>query len=66
MGVHGFDLINYFTGSTIESIHSRSTSLIDAKIKEIGLPDHALASFRLTNGVIGTLHITLRAAYGYD
>lgn len=66
MAIHDFDMFRYLSGSEVEEIYVQGANLVDPAIGEAGDIDTAVISIKFTNGVLGCLDISRKAAYGYD
>jgi myo-inositol 2-dehydrogenase/D-chiro-inositol 1-dehydrogenase len=59
--IHDFDMVRFLTGSEFDEVYV----LPGDHVHRAGVIDTAVVSFRLGNGVIGTIDNS-QAAYGYD
>ncbi len=66
MTIHDFDMTRFLIGSEVEEVFALGGVMSDPAIGEAGDVDTCVVSLRMTNGVIGTISNSRRAAYGYD
>ena len=66
MTIHDFDMTRFLMGSEVEQVFALGGVMSDPAIGEAGDVDTCVVSLRMTNGVIGTISNSRRAAYGYD
>jgi myo-inositol 2-dehydrogenase / D-chiro-inositol 1-dehydrogenase len=66
MTIHDFDMARFLIGSEVEEIFVLAGVMDDPAIGAEGDVDTAVIMLRFTNGVIGTIDNSRRAAYGYD
>lgn len=65
-GVHEFDLVEWMTGLTIESVTARNLPLVEESIRDVGDVDNLLALLDLTGGAVATVDLTRNCRYGDD
>ncbi|MFV1999513.1 MAG: Gfo/Idh/MocA family oxidoreductase [Acidimicrobiia bacterium] len=65
-GVHEFDLVEWFTGSTVVSVTGRNLRLVDPAVGTSGDVDNLLALLDLENGVTATVDLSRNSRYGDD
>lgn len=66
MTIHDFDMARFLIGDEVEEIFALAGVMVDPAIGTAGDVDTAVLTLRFTNGVIGTIENSRRAAYGYD
>jgi len=66
MTIHDFDMARFLIGSEVEEIFVQAGVMDDPAIGEVGDVDTAVVILQFTNGVIGMISNSRRAAYGYD
>ena len=66
MTIHDFDMARFLIGDEVEEIYTAAGVMVDPAIGEAGDLDTALVVLRFSNGVIGTIDNSRKAAYGYD
>ncbi len=66
MTIHDFDMARFLIGSEVEEIFVQTAVMDDPAIGEAGDVDTAFILLQFSNGVIGTISNSRRAAYGYD
>jgi len=66
MTIHDFDMARFLIGSEVEEIFVQAAVMDDPAIGAMGDVDTAVTLLHFTNGVIGTIDNSRRAAYGYD
>ncbi|GIP16403.1 inositol 2-dehydrogenase [Paenibacillus montaniterrae] len=66
MSIHDFDMARFLAGSEVETVFAEGTVLVDPAIGELGDIDTAIVTLRFTNGALGVIDNSRRAAYGYD
>ncbi len=66
MTIHDFDMARFLIGAEVEEIFTLAGVRVDPAIGAAGDVDTALILLKFTNGVIGTIDNSRRAAYGYD
>ncbi len=66
MTIHDFDMARFLVGSEAEQIVVLAGVMDDPAIGAAGDVDTAVIMLQFTNGVIGTIDNSRRAAYGYD
>jgi len=66
MAVHDFDMARFLLGSEVEEVFSTTGVLVDEAIGGLGDVDTAVTILKFSNGAIGTIDNSRRAAYGYD
>src|SRR5205807_9230126 len=59
-------MTRFLMGSEVEQVFALGGVMSDPAIGEAGDVDTCVVSLRMTNGVIGTISNSRRAAYGYD
>lgn len=55
LGVHEFDLLNWYTGSQVETVYAKSRSLLH---RDLGVDDTILVTLEFENGCIGQVELT--------
>lgn len=66
MTIHDFDMARYLMGCEVDEIYAAGGVLVDPGIGEAGDIDTAVVTLRFSNGAIGTIDNSRKAAYGYD
>jgi len=66
MTVHDFDMARYLIEAEVEEVFAMAGVRIDPRIGQAGDVDTAMVMLRFTNGVIGSIDNSRKAAYGYD
>src|SRR6058998_2728915 len=66
MTIHDFDMARFLIGSEVEEIFVLANVMDSPDIAAAGDVDTAVLMLQFTNGVIGTISNSRRAAYGYD
>src|SRR5437764_15457758 len=66
MTIHDFDMARFLIGSEVEEIFVLANVMNSPDIAAAGDVDTAVLMLQFTNGVIGTISNSRRAAYGYD
>lgn len=66
MMIHDFDMAMFLAGCDVTEVYAMGTSLVDKRIGEAGDVDTAIVTLTFTNGALGVIDNSRRAAYGYD
>ncbi|EKD73389.1 MAG: hypothetical protein ACD_45C00332G0002 [uncultured bacterium] len=66
MTIHDFDMARFLLGSEIEEIYASGGVLIHSLFKEYNDIDTAVVQLKFTDGSLGVIDNSRRAAYGYD
>lgn len=66
MMIHDFDMAMFLAGCDVEEVYAMGTSLVDPRIGEAGDVDTAIVTLTFSNGALGVIDNSRRAAYGYD
>ena len=66
MTIHDFDMARFLINSEVEEIYAAGGVMIDHEIGEAGDIDTAVITLRYRDGVLGTIHNSRKAVYGYD
>jgi len=66
MTIHDFDMARFLIGSEVEEIFTYGGVRIDPEIGKAGDLDTALVLFKFSDGTLGTIDNSEKAAYGYD
>ncbi len=66
MTIHDFDMARYLIGAEVEQVFTMAGVRVDPRIGQVGDVDTALTMLRFTNGVMGSIDNSRRAAYGFD
>ena len=65
-GVHEFDLVEWLTGLTVDSVVARNLPLVDQSIGDVGDVDNLLAVVNLAGGAVATVDLSRNCRYGDD
>ena len=66
MTIHDFDMARFLIGQEVEEVYAVGDVRVDPAIGAAGDLDTAVVMLRFAGGVIGTIHNSRRAVYGYD
>jgi len=66
MTIHDFDMARFLIGSEVEEIFTYGGVRIDPEIGKAGDLDTVLIMLKFTDGTLGTIDNSEKAAYGYD
>jgi len=66
MTAHDFDMARFVLGAEVEEVFARAAVLVDPAIGEAGDVDTAAITLSFSNGAIGVIDNSRKAAYGYD
>ena len=66
MAIHDFDMARYLSGSEVEEVYASGAVLVDKAIGEAGDIDTAIVTLKFSNGALGVIDNSRKAAYGYD
>ncbi|WP_047152678.1 inositol 2-dehydrogenase [Aneurinibacillus tyrosinisolvens] len=66
MAIHDFDIARFVSGSDVEEVYVQGAVLVDPVFAAYGDIDTAITTLRFTNGAIGVIDNSRKAAYGYD
>lgn len=66
MTIHDFDMARYLVGKEVEEIYANGGVRIDPEIGKVGDLDTVLIMLKFTDGTLGTIDNSEKAAYGYD
>jgi len=66
MTIHDFDMARFLIGSEVEEIFTYGGVRIDPEIGKAGDLDTALVLLKFSDGTLGTIDNSEKAAYGYD
>ena len=65
-GVHEFDLAEWLTGSTIESVRGWSLPLVEPTLEAVGDVDNLVAVLRMKDDSVATVDLSRNSRYGDD
>lgn len=65
-GVHEFDLAEWLTGSTVETVQGHDLPLVDEAVGGVGDVDNLIAVLHLADGVMATVDLSRNGRYGDD
>ena len=65
-GVHEYDLVEWLTGLSVESVTARNLPIVDAGVKSSGDVDNLVALLDLDGGAAATVDLTRNARYEDD
>ena len=66
MTIHDFDMARFLMGCEATEVYAVGGVRVDPAIGEVGDIDTALTTLKFTNGALGVIDNSRRAAYGYD
>jgi len=66
MTIHDFDMARFLMGCEATEVYAVGAVRVDPAIGEAGDIDTALTTLKFTNGALGVIDNSRRAAYGYD
>jgi len=66
MAIHDFDMARFITGMEIVEVFARGAVLVDEGIGQAGDIDTATVTLTFSNGALGVIDNSRKAAYGYD
>lgn len=65
-GVHEFDLAEWLTGSTVETVQGHDLPLVDEAVGRVGDIDNLVAILHLADGATATVDLSRNSRYGDD
>lgn len=65
-GVHEFDLAEWLTGSTVDTVEGHNLPIVDQAVGGVGDVDNLMAILHLSDGAAATVDLSRNSRYGDD